>query len=684
MAEQPPPVLPFGHRLADHGELLPTEKKLVEGCRTGRGAVLGNGERPTELTSETHIRAGVLRTICLATDPTAPIHEQGVQLVGAWIDGPLDLEAATLPRRLGLKNCWIDGEIRLQHATTVTLSMLGSRSAGVVANSLRCRGDLNLRAGFRSDGKVDLGRATIEGDLNCAGGRFDNGDGDAMAADRAEIGGSVFLNNGFHATGEVRLLGATIGGGLACRGGRFDNDGGDALSADRAEIGGGVFLDTGFHAAGEVRLLGAKIGGGLACRGGRFDNAEGDALSADGAEIGGDVFLDPGFHATGAVRLLGAKIGGDLTCRLGRFDNPGRIGLALDNAKVAGTAFFDGSFEATGELRLTGASIATVFDDAKTGPILVLDGFTWTRFGPGAACDARSRIAWLDRQPPDDLGADFKPQPWEQCAAVLAAMGHEEDARRIRMEKRRRMRRARLLRAVTPRDRARAWVGGIFDRLLDLSIGYGWRPLRPVYALFGLWLVASLAYASLPPGVMAPTDSRVFLDPSIPAECRVDWIGYSGPTPPRVDDEKRRETLSRELGAPQTLAWKDICGRRLPSEYSAFQPALYALDVLLPVVDLRQERDWAPRITDVDGNTLYPIGAPLHIDHPVVSVITGAVGAAWSKCFDGLEWVLGLRFRPFEFGVGHLTRLFEWGLIGFGWIASLLLVAGVTGVVRRD
>ncbi len=381
----------------------------------------------------------------------------------------------------------------------------------------------------------------------------------------------------------------------------------------------------------------------------RFENGKGTALSADRAGIAGSVFFDVGFQATGEVRLLGATIGGNLTCRGGRFEQSEGFALSLDGAEIAGAAYFDGEFRATGVFRLPGASIAMLFDHAGTGPPLILDGLTGTRFGNGSACDAASRIAWLDRQPDRDLGADFKPQPWEQCAAVLAAMGHEEDAKLVRMEKRRRMRRARLLRATTLLDKLRAHISGIFDRLLDLSIGYGWRPMRPVYALLVVWLVASFGYAALPPGIMAPTDPRLFLDPSIPAECRVDWIGLTGPVPPRPDDESRRRTLTGTPAEEPPPAWKDICGRRLPSEYSAFQPVLYALDVLLPVVDLRQERDWAPRVTDVDGKSLRPIG-----------------------------------HDPEGWGWGYVVRAFEWFLIAFGWVASLLLAAAVSGVVRRD
>ncbi|MCC6403692.1 MAG: hypothetical protein IT207_06745, partial [Fimbriimonadaceae bacterium] len=145
----------------------------------------------------------------------------------------------------------------------------------------------------------------------------------ALSADRIEVGGGVFLQSmaggtRFEAAGEVRLLGAKIGGQLSCTGGSFQNATGDALSADRIEVGGGVFLqsvDGGprFEAAGTVRLLGAKIGGGLSCVGGSFQNATGFALTADGIEVGGAVLVRRGFGAFpsfgGNVSLVAAEIG---------------------------------------------------------------------------------------------------------------------------------------------------------------------------------------------------------------------------------------------------------------------------------------------------------------------------------------------------------------------------------------
>ena len=61
--------------------------------------------------------------------------------------------------------------------------------------------------------------------------------------------------------------------------------------------------------------------------------------------------------------------------------------------------------------------------------------------------DAETRLDWLSRQTPERWGEDFWPQPYEQLAAVLGEMGHDEDKRRVLIEKERLSRRARRARA---------------------------------------------------------------------------------------------------------------------------------------------------------------------------------------------------------------------------------------------
>jgi hypothetical protein len=155
-------------------------------------------------------------------------------------------------------------------------------------NAMTVGADVFLRtddkgAPFHATGEVNLVRAAITGQLDCTGGRFDGAGGRALDCNAMTVGADVFLSTDdkdapFHATGEVNLGGATITGQLACEGGRFDGAVGRALNGNAMTVGADVFLsaadkDAPFHATGEVNLGGAAIAGHLACEGGRFDGA---------------------------------------------------------------------------------------------------------------------------------------------------------------------------------------------------------------------------------------------------------------------------------------------------------------------------------------------------------------------------------------------------------------------------
>jgi hypothetical protein len=860
MPSRPRPPTTTGRQLADFGDLLPAEQELVAACREGRPAVVGTGERPDEAADAIRIRAGVLRVLCLGRDPQAPVHEWGVFVRGAWIDGDLDLNDCTVPHPLVIIRCHVEGDVRLSRAAVKLLHLAGSRVGALSADGLRGDDDVNLCDGFVAKREVRFLGASIGGDLNCSGARFVASEGVALGFDRAKIAGSVFLNNNFVAKGTVHFLGASIGGNLACPGASFEASEGDALSFDGAKIAGGVFLNKnlvarnpvrfldatiggvltcsgasfeaskgnalnfdgatisgdvfleenfvakstvrflgatiggnlecsgasfaasegialgfdrakivgsvflkmGFVAKREVRFLGASIGGNLDCSGASFEASEGDALDFDGVTISGDVFLNDScvakstvrflgatiggdltcsgasfaasegdalnfdratisggvflnenFVAKSTVRFLGATIGGDLTCSGASFAASEGVALGFDRATIAGDVFLNETFVARGTVRFLGASIGgdlacrkgdfttlslsraavrgTVFLDddfqaseqidlrhaeigvlvdtpaAWAAPTLVLDGLTWHRFGGGAPVDAAARILWLEQQPAPHLGKDFRPQPWEQCAKVLAEMGHDRDAVKLRIEKRRRMRwldwqRAKNGDAAPGRNRlrrlwykARCSAGALGDIVLSWTIGYGYKPHWAAGWMIAVWLVAAGVYAyAVPAGVMAPTDPLVYLSPTIPSECRDDWLTFDPPT--RPDDLGHRFARSVELGLPvddigslpTAAGWPTICPRLMPAEYTTFSSMTYALDLLLPIIDLRQEKDWAPRVTDAKGDVLAPLWP----------------GAAW--------------------GWGHVTRLGEWLLILVGWGLSAVFVGAVTGLIRRD
>lgn len=680
---------------------MTAERTLLQACRIGEVAVISE-QRPEQATDENTVRAGFLRFLLLGGDHSTPVHECGVRLNGAWVTGVLDLENTATASAIHCADCTFTEPLILRRSSLRGgLFLMGSTVPGIRGDGLVTTGDVLLRDGFQAAGKVRLLSAQIGGNLDCDTGLFDGKEGDALSADRVVINGSMFMCDGFQATGTVRLLGAQIGGNLTCSKGQFDGKGSNALSADRAVIKGSVFLRDGFQATGEVRLLGAEIGGDLDCNKGQFDGKGGAALSADGAVIKGSVFLRDGFQATGKVRLLSAQIGSNLTCTKGQFDGKDGDALSADSAVIKGNVFLRDGFQAMGSVRLLGvqidgsldcskgqfdgkggdalctdgmhvvdvfffrnlaspinrvslasASVGVLVDDADAwGGDLVLDGFTYGSIGGRAPTTATARLAWLDKQLPamsgqSGAGADFRPQPWKQLQNVLREMGHAEDARQVAVALEHRLRKTGLI-GQSPEtlrywptwtNRPRRWMYrklacGFHWGFWALT-GYGYRPMRLMMWMLAVWLGCATFYwfAALPPNdVFAPSNPLVFQH----ADYQV-----CAPNRPASDEEMAKPPEQQKVvGAGN---WY-LCGE-LREEYTGFSPLAYSLDVILPLVDLQQQKDWGPLI-------------PTPQAHP------------WDE------------FR--ERGMKHLTRLVIWFETLFGWLASLLLVAIVSGLTKR-
>ena len=517
-----PTYLAHGRWLGDFPRLTAAEKALVACCARGEAWTPRNwdGTRPEAPTRANTIRADLIRFLALGGDAAHPVHESGVMLGGACIADKFDVHQCRLPTRLHFQSCSFVLTPVFVAASLPELVLRGCLVPGLDGDRLRVAGEVVMDKAFYATGEVRLFGAQIGGNLECGAGSFVNPEGDALVADLAVIKGSMVLNGGFSATGAVRVLRAQIGGDLNCREGSFVNLEGNALSADLAVIKGSMVLDRGFSATGEVRLAGAQIGGNLDCGKGSFANAEGCALSAEGAVVKGNVLLNAEFSATGSVRLLGAEIGGDLECGKGSFANPEGKALSADGATVKGGFFLRGA-KCTDSVSLPVLRVGTLIDDRQcwTAGGNNLDGFSYDRIiGP---TDATMRIAWLRSQRPDHLGADFRPQPWEQLAKVLREMGHPHEARRIAIEKQRAMRRAGIRGLPPATTRFGGWRNGkanlralserlylplrhplllldeVLHRLFGLVSGYGHRPWNILGWVVVLWLGFAALYWGL-------------------------------------------------------------------------------------------------------------------------------------------------------------------------------------------
>lgn len=496
------------------------------------------------------------------------------------------------------------GEVRLRGAKIGgnlecdTSTFENTDGVALNADGIDVRGGVFLRRGFSAKGEVRLPSAKIGSVLDCGKGTFENASGIALNADGIDVRGGVFLNGGFSAKGEVRLLDARIGV-LTCIKGAFENPDGDALSADRIDVRGGVFLREGFSAKGQVRLPAARIVGDLNCIG-TIDNADRTALNADGIDVKGDVLLRNGFSSKGEVRLLGAKIGGSLECDNGAFSNAGGMALNADSIDVRDSVCLQDGFVAVGDVTMVNARIRNNFqcwkgsftrdldlDRATIGQTLqlsrsraapaavsgVLDlsdariariedctaawdqitglnlhGLSYGSFVHGSPVDAKERLAWLRK----GLGDTFLPQPYRQLARALARMGHEHEAVKVRQAEFRARRKSEAPKKWWhPRGRL-LWTG---RWLVDLALGCGFRPMRPLLFMVTLALTgwAVFAYANAHNLMVPASDVVLTSEPYV----------------------NRHE---------------------VPHGYEPMYALIYSLDAMLPFADLHQEKFWLPHV----------------------------------------------------------------------------------------
>ncbi|MFN2568932.1 MAG: hypothetical protein ABR564_04950 [Candidatus Dormibacteria bacterium] len=478
-------------------------------------------DRGAEWAAPRQVRAAVLVQLVTGSGVGTPeVHPRGIRLQGARVTGELDLEGAALRCPLALLDCHVDSVINLTDASAPSLRLSGCRITGIMARELVVRGDLVLDDGFTATGEVRLAGARIGGDLNCRGGHFGNPSGPAIDGYALTVTQTLFCCDGFSSEGEVRLEGAHMGGALICSAGRFSGGAGPALRADLLSVDQGVLLNDGFVAEGEVRLIGAHIRGQLVCNGGRFLNPGGVAIGGGGLNVERGMLCQDGFEARGEVRLVGASIIAELNTTGGSFVNPGGCSLDLTRACLDGALFLRPDIFA-GCLDLTHARIGGYYDDQATWPQeLHVDGLTYDSIEAKPDIRVADRLRWLGM----NNGGVYSSQPYEQLATAYRRQGLDGSAREVSIAKQRR----------------RRMRGGALDhisgRLLDWTVGYGYRTWLAVGWLMALWAVGALVF----------------------------W-------------------LAEHQGQMRAVR---------PDAQPPFQPLVYALDVLLPVVSLHQRDSW--------------------------------------------------------------------------------------------
>jgi hypothetical protein len=508
---------------------------------------------------------------------------RGIDAEGLCIHGVLNFKGLDLQRPISLRNCVIEGGIIIEKAHLGPLDLSGSTFPFLSGDAVRIDGDLVLENLDATDW-IDLREARIAGQLSLAGSSLNPEKRDlgpwnpdqpywprqdrVLHCESARIDSHVHLSYGFSAYGEVCFGGAFIGGTFDCRRSSFTNRAGTALQCTGAEIGGVVDLWN-MKARGEVSFQVATIKGRLFCHGASFA-ADAGVTSRYGMTYA-------------ALNLNSTRIGESLVLT----GHPSPVSGGLD---------------------LTGAETRKFSDDGTAWPEkgqLRLDGFVYeTFYGAQTPLDHNRRRDWLERQSPADLGASFKPQPWTQCAKVLAAMGRNHEARLILHERERRWLESGQSHPVTR----------FFYRfVLGPLAGYGYKNHYALNWAVGVWLVGALVFGvSNQLDMMRPASEHVLIE------------------------EEYKHT-----GLP-------------PKDYEPLNALFYSADLLLPIVDIGQERYWIPR--NAGEKT------------PDAATALPRLARSVAKAVD---WIFG----------GWLPKAYYYFEIAMGWLLVSIVIAGFSKVL---
>jgi len=348
-------------------------------------------------------------------------------------------------------------------------------------------------------GETRLLGADIGGQLSIGGGAaLLCPDGISLNAERATIKGGLFLRG--HVTGGpgcafrgiLALAEARIGGGADLRGAEINEPPSRLRDQDALPAPGLAIAADGLHLDGDLLL------GDPSTTPSRFSAARvTGAISLDRAHITGALVMtgariEPGISAEGAemaLSLEGARIGARIECHGLPSETRGILDL-----RGAHTAFLDDKggrgWGAPNRLDPTGP------EGKLCGIQLQLDGFTFDRLpdfdgadaSHGAAADrntvVEARLAFLRRQfpGPKPTHRDYAPQPYEQAAKVLRAMGHPPEAEQI----------ARAKRVFRTRCRVDPWHVRALQHFLSWGFGHFYSPLRAIRTL-GIAVLLGLA-----------------------------------------------------------------------------------------------------------------------------------------------------------------------------------------------
>jgi hypothetical protein len=301
-------------------------------------------------------------------------------------EGVVNFRACVVDEGVRLDLARVGGEVSFRGAN------LGTNGIGVAlsADGMTVDGPVECNAGFTAAGTVLLRGLRAEGTVDFSDATVIQPGGNAIYADRAVINGQ-FRANRLIAEGQVRLRNASIAGDMGLSGSRLSDPGGTALSCGGLVIHGGVWCRDGFTAEGELRFIGAELRATLNLEGAKLSNPGGLVLNLDRAGVG-DLSAVGIAVSGGQISLVGSQVTDQVTFERGRLACTGgddEIALRIEGTSIGGALWLR-YLDSVGEVQIRNSSVRgrVTLRGARVKSIdKVALRFTRNEVGTGVVCD---------------------------------------------------------------------------------------------------------------------------------------------------------------------------------------------------------------------------------------------------------------------------------------------------------
>ncbi|SEG15020.1 hypothetical protein SAMN02982929_01635 [Saccharopolyspora kobensis] len=437
-----------------------------------------------------------------------------INATGIRIGGSLRLDADPATGRfftsagtLRLPSAHISGDLRLRDAVLEPgvrppdpgNSHYDDPTAALIADRCEIRGEVQLDQEFRSGGTLRLVSAVVGGNLRMTGAVVDvswlRSPAEsvlhplrAVNLDGTRVSGNIDARS-VDVRGQWRMTDVKVGGSVQLTRAQLTGPRTDVLVGSRLSVGSNLECRDA-ELVGSLQLPGAQIGASIDLRGSRLTkpawhphrNNYKPSLDLRAARIERDLVCAEGdrvFSAEGTVQLRWSQIGRHVNfsgCELG--DGASRTAFNASGVQTQELTLLPRT-PPRGRITLRQAQCELLADNSavwESRSGVDCEDFAYQNFSESFELDDQERVRQRLGWLRATAGGAYQPGTYDQLAEVFRSNGLEEHAVAVLIEKQRH-RYAAIARTARPGLR---WPVRLWSWLQRATVGYGYRPMRAV------------------------------------------------------------------------------------------------------------------------------------------------------------------------------------------------------------